>query len=248
MLLLHLKDIDSTNRYLLDAAHLYSNEELTVAVADYQSAGRGMGSNTWESEAGKNLLFSMLIHPSGIAIRDQYLLSMTEALALREAIAATIEGYSSEPVTIKWPNDIYIADRKVSGTRIDLNIVGRDMQDFVIGTGVNVNQQEFISDAPNPVSLWQATGKEFSVDDLLKKIISLFEHYYLILLKGEDGVQRIVDEYHSHLYRRKGLHCYEDDEGMFMAEIVEVRTSGIMILKRDDGTISEYEFKEVKFK
>lgn len=244
---IHLDNIDSTNRYLLDEAHKYAQEDLTVAVSDYQTAGKGMGTNTWESENGKNLLFSMLIHPYGIAIHDQYILSMTEAVALRQAIEETLEGDADEAVTIKWPNDIYIGNRKVSGTRIDLNIVGRDMQDFVLGTGINVNQQEFHSDAPNPVSLWQVAGREFDRESLLDRIITLFIYYYNVMMQGEEGRRKIREIYHQYLYRNKGIHEYEDAEERFMAEIHDVKNNGMLVLKRADGTFSEYEFKEVKF-
>lgn len=243
MQLINLKETDSTNKYLLDNAAMYADEPLTIAIADYQTAGRGMGTNTWESEPGKNLLFSMLIHPDWLPIREQFLLSMAEALALRQAIE---EEMQSEDVTIKWPNDIYYKDRKISGTRIDLNIMSGKMQDFVLGTGINVNQKTFHSDAPNPVSMYQITGKEHSVKHLLNRIVELFNSYFETLL-SLNGKEVIVEQYHKHLYRRHGEHTYEDVNGVFKAELSRVKSNGIMVLRRSDGTLSEYEFKEVKF-
>lgn len=243
MQIIHLKEIGSTNAYLIGNAERYADEPLTIALADYQTAGRGMGTNTWESEAGMNLLFSMLIHPIGIAIREQYLISMTEALALRQAIE---EETLAEGITIKWPNDIYYKNRKISGTRIDLNIMSGKMQDFVLGTGINVNQKEFFSDAPNPVSMWQITGREHSTQQLLDRIITLFNDYYELLISPH-GKEEITKLYYQHLYRSKGFHTYEDANGRFEAEMLEVKPNGMLVLKRSDGTKSEYEFKEVKF-
>lgn len=250
MIIQRLKETDSTNRYLMQqAARAAYDDDIVVAVAANQTAGRGMGSNTWESEAGKNLLFSILIHPTTIPPRWQYLLSMTEALAVREAVAGEMcdAGMASEAdaVTIKWPNDIYWRDKKVSGTRIDLNLEGAKIRDMVIGTGINVNQMVFLSDAPNPVSLAQIAGKEFSVERLLDRIIGCFQRYYGQLLDG--GHQEIVQMYHQYLYRSNGFHRYEDAEGVFEAEVIEVMPDGIIHLRRRDGSRSAYEFKTLKF-
>lgn len=243
MQIINLHETGSTNAYLLDNAANFADEQLTIAVAAYQTAGRGMGTNTWESEAGKNLLFSMLIHPTEIAIRNQYLISMTEALALRDAIEEEI---GMPGVTIKWPNDIYYENKKISGTRIDLNIMAGKMQDFVLGTGININQKDFHSDAPNPVSMSQVTGRLHNIEAILGRIIELFQHYYDILM-SENGNEKIVAMYHEHLFRKQGIYAYADDKGEFLAQMQEVKPNGMLVLRRVDGTVSTYEFKEVKY-
>ena len=240
-----MSDISSTNDYLLS---LDTEEDVCVRT-DYQSAGKGMGTNTWESEAGKNLLFSILVHPVWLSVTEQYLLSMAEAIAIHDALTEFLEltmGVETiKKLTIKWPNDIYWEDKKLSGTRIDGNIKGGVLQDFVIGTGINVNQQRFFSDAPNPVSLYQITGKEYDNDEILNKILEHFAKYQDALKQGDK--EKVVREYHERLYRRTGIHRYEDGNGTFDAEIVKVNTNGIMTLRRTDGTLSDYEFKEVRF-
>jgi BirA family biotin operon repressor/biotin-[acetyl-CoA-carboxylase] ligase len=245
MEIIKLSDISSTNDYLLG---LDTEEEVCVRT-DYQSAGKGMGTNTWESEAGKNLLFSILVHPVWLSVTEQYLLSMAEALAIHYALTEFLEltmGVETiKKLTIKWPNDIYWEDKKLSGTRIDGNIKGGVLQDLVIGTGINVNQQRFFSDAPNPVSLYQITGKEYDNDEILNKILEHFAKYQDALKQGDK--EKVVREYHERLYRRTGIHRYEDGNGTFDAEIVKVNTNGIMTLRRTDGTLSDYEFKEVRF-
>lgn len=235
-----LTNTGSTNDYLLE----HSDETICV-VASYQTSGKGMGTNTWESEAGKNLLFSILIHPLWLDASMQYLLSMAEAIAVCEVLSEY-----AEDITIKWPNDIYWKDRKISGTRIDGNIKGRYMSDMIIGTGININQTVFKSDAPNPVSLLNITGKEHDIDEILEKILTRFEHYAKIAEREwTDGkrTSAISELYHQHLYRSKGFYKYEDVDGLFEAEMVEVQPNGLLILRRKDGTLSRYEFKEVKF-
>ncbi|MBR4573217.1 MAG: biotin--[Prevotella sp.] len=211
--------------------------EDVCAVADYQSAGKGMGTNTWESEAGKNLLFSILIHPTWLPVTEQYLMSMAEAIAVVEVVGLG--------TTIKWPNDIYWQDKKMSGTRIDVNLQGGEIRDMVIGTGINVNQREFYSDAPNPISLFNISKREYDSDELLREILERFEEYVEMLRRGDKDT--IVKRYHERLYRREGFYRYADKDGEFEAELLRVHPNGIMTLRRRDGSLSDYEFKEVKF-
>lgn len=239
MEIITLSSTSSTNDYLLS---LKTERELCV-VTDYQTAGKGMGENVWESEQGKNLLFSLLVHPSWLEIQKQYLMSMTHAISLWQALSKYVD--NPELLTIKWPNDIYYKDSKLSGTRIDLNLQGFMMQDMVIGTGVNVNQMQFTGSAPNPVSMSQITGKTYAVADILHSILEAFEHNSTVLRGG--GEEYIKKTYHEHLYRRKGTHLYRDKDGEFMAEIVEVAANGIITLRRVDGSLSVYEFKELSF-
>ncbi len=239
MKVLRLENIGSTNDYLLG---LKTSQEV-CAVTDYQSAGKGMGSNTWESEAGKNLLFSILVHPEWLPITEQYLMSMAEALAIHETIVLFL-GEEGREVTIKWPNDIYWQDKKLSGTRIDGNIQGSRLQDLIIGTGINVNQEVFTGTAPNPVSMKQITGKTYSRDEILDKMLERFEHYAGVLKSG--GKEEIMSAYHARLYRRTGFHRYEDKDGVFEAEIVRVAANGILTLRTKEGEERKYEFKEVK--
>ena len=232
MEIIKLSDTASTNDYLLG---LNTDQDLCV-VTDYQSAGKGMGTNTWESEPGKNLLFSILLHPTWLPINKQYLLSMAEAVAIVEVLGKGFE--------IKWPNDIYYGDKKLSGTRIDINLQGSTLKDVIIGTGINVNQEVFLSDAPNPISLKNITGQEHDRDILLRDIL---ERFYIYYNKVQDSPQEVVRRYHEKLYRKVGFHTYADKDGTFQAEIVRVAENGIITLRRDDGTLSHYEFKELKF-
>ena len=232
MEIIKLTDTASTNDYLLE---LNTDRDICV-VADYQSAGKGMGSNTWESEPGKNLLFSILVHPIWLPINKQYLLSMAEAVAIVEVLG---EGFE-----IKWPNDIYYGDKKLSGTRIDINLQGGSLKDVIIGTGINVNQDVFVSDAPNPISLKNITGKEHDRDTLLRAILYHFVYYYNMVREAPDNVVRL---YHEHLYRRTGQHTFADKDGTFQAQIVSVADNGIITLRRTDGSLSHYEFKELRF-
>ena len=240
---IYLEEVGSTNDFL---RQYEGDEEMVVAWTDFQHAGRGQGANHWESECGKNLTFSILIHPDNVLAHEQYIISMAVAATMRKYLSQVL----SEEVYIKWPNDIYWKERKISGTRIDGNIKAGKLSDMVIGTGINTNQNEFNGTAPNPVSLTQITGKTYDRQAILNDIIIRFKHYLDIAHKewtARKECPTIHGEYHQHLFRKEGIHRYEDADGQFDARLVEVLPNGIMRLERTDGTISEYEFKEVKF-
>lgn len=233
-----LDNISSTNDFLLSL-----DEHIDIcAVADYQSAGKGMAGNTWESEPGKNLLFSLLIHPEWLPMTEQFLMSMAHALALYDVLAHIIDG---SRLTIKWPNDIYYDSFKLSGTRIDVNTRGMKIQDMVIGTGININQTIFRSDAPNPISLAQITKQEYDCNDILHSILERHDYYSHLLQYGMK--ETVTSRYHNHLYHRKGFYKYRDAQGTFLAELVQVAPNGIMTLRRTDDSLSHYELKEVSF-
>lgn len=233
----YLDEVDSTNRWLLE-----HGEDDMVVSAEYQTAGKGQGNHTWESEKGANLLFSILIRPDGIKPNCQFLLSEVWALSLRDALGEYVDG-----IEIKWPNDIYWLDKKISGTLIETHLLGGMVREVVIGTGVNVNQTVFLGDAPNPVSLRQACGMKGKLDryDLLNKIISHFVDNYQQLLSGDVGA--IQQRYRQSLYRRDGFYWYEDVKGTFEAELLDVAPSGILTLRDTHGVLRYYEQREVRF-
>ena len=237
--IIKLDETVSTNDYLRDYVP-GKKEEMTVVTAKYQTGGRGQGTNKWESEPEKNLLFSILIHPERLAIGRQFTMSMAEAMAIKEVLDEYTDG-----ITVKWPNDIYYKDYKIGGTLIETKISGGHIRDFIIGTGLNINQEEFLSDAPNPISLKMITGKKQKPEKILKKIVEKFDEFANILLEG--GYGEISEMYHASIYRKDGFYKYRDKEGEFEAAFVEVEDSGRLILRDREGVIRDYMFKEVEF-
>lgn len=232
--ILHIEETDSTNQWV--KAHL---DELRqegrpfCVTTDYQTAGRGCGTNRWESERGKNLLFSLLVSPNGIRANKQFRISMAISLAICKALGQHL-GY----LTIKWPNDIYWRDGKIGGILIENTLQGNSVRDSIIGVGLNVNQREFRSNAPNPVSMWQISEQETDRDALLHDILTAFEDFLGRYNK---------ESYTAMLYRRRGFFPYADKDGAFMAEIVDVEDDGHLLLMDDNGRERRYAFKEVTF-
>lgn len=236
--IIHLSQTDSTNRYLHDLKS--EGEDMTVVVADYQTAGKGQGSNSWESEAGKNLLMSIRVQPTMVPPNKQFILSEAGALAVGEALATYTDG-----ISLKWPNDIYWHDRKISGTLIQTAVSTQGLTSCIFGIGINVNQQTFHSDAPNPVSLWQILGREVPVEEVMLRVLDALDRELAHVWAEEFTVVR--ERYHQHLYRREGFYPYQDASGKFMAEIVCVENDGHLVLRDIHSCQRQYAFKEVTF-
>ena len=236
--IVHIDETDSTNRWLcqwVGDAHESRDGQAVCVVADYQTAGRGCGTNTWEAERGKNLLYSMLIHPADVPVNRQFLISM----AVANSIAKVVSEYVGN-VSIKWPNDIYVGDKKICGILIEHTLKGSVVKDSIIGVGLNVNQLRFVSDAPNPVSLANLTGRTFDTGMLLQQLLAAFDEEMA-------DVEGVRSRYLPLLYRRTGFHGYRDAQGEFLAELVTVEDDGHLLLRNVDGRTNRYAFKEVSF-
>ena len=236
-----LEEVDSTNSYLKNLlldSHLL---EGTVVAADYQSHGRGQMGNSWFSSKGLNLLFSLLIYPDFISVKEQFVISEMFALAVKRTLETFTAG-----ICIKWPNDIYHNDRKIAGILIENNIQGNCIKNTIIGAGINLNEEAFPETLPNAVSLRQITGKEYDRKSILRLLSEEFFIRYEASKKGD--FRPIYDEYIKGLYRAEGFHRFEDANGIFLARISRVMPSGHLVLRLPDSDEERrYAFKEVKF-
>lgn len=235
-----LDETPSTNTELKNKLISQKLPEFSVIITEHQTAGRGQQGNTWESEKGANLTFSFLLRPSFLEPYLQFYLSKIASLA----IVDVLHNHHID-ATIKWPNDIYINNFKVAGILIESSLTGTRMDSTVIGIGLNVNQQQFNSDAPNPISLVQITGQTFDLEILLKQLLNaLITRYHQL----KQGLFNAIDElYFQKLYRHSGTHSFRDQNGSFVASIKTVEPNGILTLLDADAQIRQYAFKEVEF-
>lgn len=224
---MYIKSTNSTNSLMKEmlAKGEWPEGEYFV-YAGYQTAGRGQTGNSWESEADKNLLCSILLPPD----KDLYFLNIAVGVAILRVIG--------EDFTIKWPNDIYYGDKKVAGILVENAILGNEVKYSIAGIGLNVNQTTFVSDAPNPISLKQITGKEYDIDVLMQQVYAKVQETL-----NED----VWEEYKNHLYRRDGFWKYEDPNGIFEARIIDVLPTGEIVLCDRNGQNRTYGFKQIKY-
>ena len=231
----------STNTYLSRLAATLPGG--TVIYTPSQTAGRGQKGNSWESEDGKNLTFSMLLKRPPVKARDQFYLSEAAAIAVVEALTAE----AGDGFAVKWPNDVYWQDKKVCGMLLENSLDGSGIAHCVVGIGINVNQERFVSDAPNPVSLINITGREHDLMALLKGVCARIEQ--LVDSLADDNARADLHQrYMTALYRNDGqLHPYEDADGnRFMASVAGIAPDGTLTLRHEDGTSRDYLFKQVK--
>ncbi|MBR5725995.1 MAG: biotin--[Muribaculaceae bacterium] len=231
----------STNTYLSRLAATLPGG--TVIYTPCQTAGRGQKGNSWESEEGKNLTFSLLLKHPPVKARDQFYLSEAAALAVVEALTAE----AGDGFTVKWPNDVYWQDKKICGMLIENSLDGSDIATCIIGIGINVNQERFVSNAPNPVSLINITGREHDLDTLLKRVCARIEQT-VETLSDDTARRNLHQRYMAALYRNDGaLHPFEDATGnRFMATVAGIAPDGTLTLRHEDGTTHDYLFKEVR--
>lgn len=234
------ESLTSTNSY---AASLLKNEtvqEGTVVYTDFQTAGRGQTDNTWESEKGKNLLFSLILSPSTIRPEEQFIISKTISLGICDWLTEFIPG-----VSIKWPNDIYANNDKIAGILIESSIIRNEIESMIIGIGLNLNQQKFKSNAPNPVSLSIITGKEYDREECLMGLAKCLDtRYTQLLAEGRDAIDI---EYAVRLYRSGKWFNYRDSKGEFSGKIISLNQEGRLLIEDRSGKIRKYDFKEVEF-
>ena len=233
----YTKQTHSTNVLLWEMIREKSLPEGFVVQTDFQTAGKGQVGNSWESEAGRNLLFSMVLYPQRVTVDNQFLLSQLVSLGIKEALDEYTDG-----ITVKWPNDIYWNDKKLVGILIENSLQGTKIKSSVIGIGLNVNQKVFVSNAPNPVSLLQITGRRQNRKLLLTKIRQNIQKLYTEL-----SVTKIRAEYAEALYRKDGFYAYRANDETFQAKIISVHPDGQLELETEAGERKGFYFKEVSF-
>lgn len=240
--LLHLKELNSTNAYALNLLTKNKPSEGTVISAWNQTQGRGQVGSNWESEAGKNITISIILYPSFLPVRRQFLLNQAISLGIFDFISKFI----STHVKIKWPNDIWVRDKKIAGTLIQNMLSSNVFQSSVIGVGININQVLFTSDAPNPTSLKLETKKEFEINNLIDLLCGAIEKRYLQLRAGNISV--LQQEYlnNLHQFQEDAIYQRMDTDEIFSGKIVGIDESGKLIIDHKKGQ-SAFSMKEIRF-
>ena len=233
----HFDTTTSTNDDARDAKY----HDGDIVWADFQTAGRGQRGHTWESRAGENLTFSVVLEPHFLPVAEQFMLLEAVALALADFFAQLGVG-----TKIKWTNDIYVGDRKAVGILIEHSYSAGKLSRTVVGIGINVNQTDFSADIPNPVSLALLTGKNYDLQQLLEQYEQCLIARYSQLKNGE--WDKLQSDYHSMLYRRDEQHPFALPDGTRFKGIIRgVKPTGDLIIEHENGEKKSYLFKEIEF-
>ncbi len=239
--IIHLPEVGSTNTYTTDLLATQWPEEGTVFWTSCQRAGRGQGSNVWESEPGMNLCFSIVLYPHFMPVAKQFRLSKLLGVALVDFADAL----GVKEASVKWPNDLYAGQRKLGGILVETAVTGSTMKYAVAGVGINVNQTAFSSALPNPVSLVEVAGGPFEPAALMPQLArSILQRYE----QARNGQFAEIDhDYHARLYRKGVLSTYADATGEFAGTIDRVGEEGRLYITGAGGKERKYWLKEVVF-
>lgn len=238
-----VKYVDSCGSTNASIKGLKSAGELhdrTALVADFQTNGRGQASNTWHSSKGENLLASYYLKVD-INVQQHFMLNVVASLA----ICSVVENYEVE-CKIKWPNDIYVSNKKLAGILIENTLMRDVISESIIGIGLNVNETCFPECLPNPCALHSLVGKKLDVKNIGEALAVQIEDNYKALMSG--GGDALFARYLEKLYRINERHCFIVGEKQIMAKIVRVERDGQLILKGDSGLEQGFLFGELAYK
>jgi len=239
--IIRIPETESTNTYAVKLISQQRPENGCVIITDDQTKGRGQDTSSWESEKGKNLTFSIVFYP-GFTADHQFVFNKAISSGICDFLKAELPEHT---INIKWPNDIYIGDKKACGILIQNSVIGNKLDYVVVGIGLNVNQTVFKSNAPNPISLKMITDIEYDLDIVLEKLLKYIFNRYL-QVKPETK-QIIENEYHKTLYRLMEWHEYLINNNIVTARIAGTNEYGQLLLETKSGEVLVCDLKEVKF-
>ncbi len=247
-----LKSTDSTNNRALDGIDIYPDGSVWAAL--HQSAGRGQRGNSWQSAEGENLTFSILFKPDFILAQEQFVISAAVAIGITNYLIS--KGIEAK---IKWPNDIYVADKKICGILIENFIGGEGVSSSICGIGLNLNQLDFPPQLPNPTSvLIEREGRggecceKFSLEEELELLLNeIFAQYEAAKREklANGNFNPIYKNYHSKLYRLNQFHTFVETatNQRVIAKIIGITEQACLLLQYPDGSTRAFAFKEISY-
>lgn len=225
-------------KQVVDSTNLWAKEEGqrdalhgSVYVADCQTAGRGRRGRAWESPAGENLYFSLLLRPTFMPDKASML-----TLVMAMAVAEAVRSYGAEAY-IKWPNDIVLHGKKLCGILTEMHLQPRGSYFVVVGVGVNVGKKEFPPEIAHiATSLWAEKNIRINREELLEKILQSFEKFYReFTLRGDFNLLR--DAYNDILINRGRTVKVLDPKGEFAGIARGINASGELLVEKENGEV-----------
>lgn len=233
--IVHLDSVSSTNTIARELLQKEEAGEGLVIVAEHQTEGRGQQNSVWESHTGKNLLCSFVLTPTFMQVQQQVYLNMAMCLAVSDTLNSFTRG-----VKVKWPNDVYIHDKKVAGLLIENALSGEQIRYSIVGIGININQQGF--DEGKATSLSMNTGLEHAKEEVLQELINNMGRRYAQLQLKQ--FEKIRTDYHNQLMGWKQLRTFKANEEVFDAVINGVDEDGRLVLQRMNR-VEKYMVKQI---
>ena len=223
------KETDSTNLWIKRLAKEGASEG-TLALAEFQSAGRGRLGRSWEVPEGTSVMMSILLRPK---FEPQYAPTLTLVMGMAVAKAVKNLGFD---VSIKWPNDVVVSHKKICGILTEMGVRDGKIDYAVIGVGINVNIKEFPEEmADKATSLYLESGREFDRSQIPGLVMEAFEKYYEKFAATCD-LSGLKEEYESILANYNQpvrVLAKEPYEGVARG----ITDGGELLVEKTDGTI-----------
>lgn len=237
-----LELVESTNSYLSKKLANHKIDEFFAVMTNFQTGGKGMGSNVWESDKGKNLLCSIVLKPKYLKAEHQFYISKLAAISVCELVEI-LSG--SKNVKIKWPNDIYIGKKKAAGILIENSFIGNQIQYSILGIGVNINQKIFSDKLPNPTSIVLHSKKELPILEVLNTLLKIVKENYVLITNNELDKLDVI--YNEKLLNIDKWSNYIVNNEVIRAKVVGTNEYGLLRLLKRNRAIDLYDIKEVKW-
>lgn len=237
--IIKVDECESTNSLMKQKKQDGNISDKTAIMTDFQSLGRGQGKNTWQSDAGKNLLISFY-RKTSLKADKHFMLTIIASLALVETLKSI-----KVNAEIKWPNDIYVGDRKIAGILIENSLMRDLINDTIVGIGLNINQHVFPDTIPNPVSIAQIIKRETDVQNIRDTFTDTFDKFYEQTISGNS--EDLFHQYTELLYRRKTWKLFEFNGTSFNGQIRGVMPDGRLIIETESGLLKHFLFGEIKY-
>ena len=242
--IINLDETDSTNTYAINLLKEIPVADGTLVFTHKQTKGRGQVGNIWQAESGKNLTFSLVLHPGFLPADKQFYLSKITSLAVFSMLTEFLDS-SLYDMKIKWPNDILVNNQKIAGILIENVLRTNYLQSSVVGVGININQLNFAGINKQVTSLAALLEKEFDLKELLSLFCKHFEAFYLTLKQG--NFTKITQAYLQQLYRFNQWANYYASNETFSAKITAIEENGLLVLTNQQNQTLKFNFKEVAF-
>lgn len=240
--LIDLPQVASTNAYAQSLLSGDKPADGTVISTFQQTDGRGQVGSKWESEPGKNISLSLILYPDFMVVKDQFLLNIFVSLAVFDFVKNCLPEY---PVSIKWPNDIYVGDRKLGGILLQNSLINTQIRSTVVGIGININQTAFLTNPPNPTSMRLEAGHDFELSNLVPSLCEFLESRYLQLKAGK--IVPLQQAYLQQLYRFGVMANYHRANGEnFEGIITGIDPTGRLVMSIE-GREESFDLKELRF-
>lgn len=236
--LIYVPQCHSTNDVAAKLGNKDTEAEGAVVITDHQTAGRGQHGNTWLAEPGMNLTFSVIFKPTFLVPKDHFHLNMAISLAIRDGLSQTL----GKSVFIKWPNDLVVLNKKITGILIENQLLGPRITRSVAGVGVNVNQRSFPFPAATSIRL--INNEPCELPGLFETLLEKIEFRYLQLKSGR--IPSLTEEYLSYLYWINELHLFESAGSRFEGVITGVDEAGRLQIKVQ-SEIKSFQIKQITF-